>query len=56
MEAKRAWKKQVDEESMNVGVSKEDVLCQSLDPWRYQIATRLTLIWPTSLVGDIISL
>ena len=46
------WKKQVEEESMKVGLRMEDVLCQSI--WCVDInrvAAGLMCIWPPSLVG-----
>ena len=47
------WKKQVEEESVMVGMIKEDVLYRS--KWSVgvdQIAAGLRSIWPPSLVGD----
>ena len=47
----RTWKKQVEEESVKVGLRREDVLCSS--KWSVgvnHIAAGLTLIWPYSLV------
>ena len=47
----RTWKKQVEEESVKVGLTKGDVLCRS--KWSvgvYQIAAGLRRIWPPSLV------
>ena len=50
---KRTWKKQVEEESVKVGLRREDALCQS--KWSVgvnQIASCLRCIWPPSFVGD----
>ena len=50
---KRTWKKQIEEESIKVGLSREDALCRS---WCIVgvnlIATGLKCIWPFSIVGD----
>ena len=49
---KRTWKKQVDEESMKIGLRMQDALCRS--KWSVgvnQIAIRLRWVWPPSLVG-----
>ena len=46
-------KKQVEEESVQVGLSKGDALCRL--KWSVgvnQIAAGLMLMWPPSLVGD----
>ena len=49
---KRTWKKQVEEESMKVGLRREDTLCrQKLSVGISQIAAGLRLIWPP-LLGD----
>ena len=50
---KRTWERLVEEESMNLGLIREDVLCQS--KWNVginQIATRLRQVWLPSFVGD----
>ena len=50
---KWAWKKQVEEESVKVGLRMENAPCQS--KWSAgvnKIAPGLRLIWPPSLVGD----
>ena len=50
---KRTWKNQVQEESTKVGLSWEDVLCQSKQIVSiYLIATKLRLPRPSPLVGD----
>ena len=49
----RTWNKQVEEESVKVGLSREDALCRS--KWIFgdnQIATRLSQIRSLSLVVD----
>ena len=49
---KRTWKKQVDKESVKVGLRREDALFRS--KWSVginQIGARLRRIWPPSLVG-----
>ena len=50
---KRMWEKQVEEESMTVGLRRADVLCHS--KWSVginKIAAGLRRIWPHSLIGD----
>ena len=50
---KRTWKKQVEEESMKVGLRREDTLCRSM--WSVgvdKIAAGLRGIRPRSLIGD----
>ena len=50
---KRTLKKQVEEESVKVGLRMEDAICRS--KWSAganQIAAGLRRIWPLSLVGD----
>ena len=50
---KRTWKKQVEEESVKIGMRREDVLYRSL--WSVgvnQIAVGLRWIWSPSLVVD----
>ena len=50
---KRTWKKQVEEESVKVGLRREDTICRS--KWSVgvnKIAACLRLIWPPSLVGE----
>ena len=50
---KRTWKGTAVKESMNVAWSREDVFCQST--WIVsvnRIATRLSRIWPPSLIGN----
>ena len=47
------WKKQVDEESMMVGLRREDALCRS--KWSVgvsKISAVLRRIWQPSLIGD----
>ena len=49
---KRTWKKQVEDESVEIGLRREDALCQS--KWSVgvnQIAAGLRWIWSPSLVG-----
>ena len=49
----RTWKKQVEEESVKVGLRRKDALCRS--KWSVdvnQIAVGLRCIWPPSHVGD----
>ena len=51
--SKMTWKKQVEEESTKVGLSKVDMLCRSL--WIFcvdQIGTTMMGVWPPSVVGD----
>ena len=51
---KRTWKKQVEEESVKVGVRMEEALYQSkCSVGINQIAAGLRYIWTPSLVGDI---
>ena len=50
---KRTWRKQVEEESVKVGLRRKDALCHS--KWSVgvnKIAAALRRIWPSSLVGD----
>ena len=50
---KRAWKNEVEEESVKVNLRREDALCQS--KWSVdiiQIAAGLMCIWPPSLARD----
>ena len=60
---RRMWKKQVEGESVKVGLRREDALCRSKwGCWHnlvtltcrgyYQIVAGLRLIWSPSLVGD----
>ena len=47
------WKKQVEEESMKVGLRRKEALCHS--KWSVfvnKIAAGLRWIWPPSLIGD----
>ena len=47
------WKKQVEEESMKVGLRRKFALCRS--KWSVginKIAAGLQRIWPPSLIGD----
>ena len=51
----KTWKKQVQEESVKVGLIREDILCQS--KWNVgviQIAAGLRRIWSPSLAGEAI--
>ena len=47
------WKKQVEEESVKVGLRREDALCRL--KWSVvvnQISSGLRRMWPPSFVGD----
>ena len=50
---KRTWKRLVEEESVKIGLKREDALCRS--KWSVgvnQIAAGLWLIWSPSPIGD----
>ena len=50
---KRTWKKQVEEESVKVGLRRKDALCRSNSSIGVnKIAAGLRRIWPATLIGD----